>query len=69
MMWFLHYRTGEVEGLRAVSTLPLAVKHACELLERGVEVGGIEGSGGLKGISADEIRAAYTERKFGWSTI
>jgi hypothetical protein len=69
-VWYIRYKTREeVDGLRAVSTLPLAVKEACELLDQGTTVNQIEGSGAFKGLNADEIKAAYAERKFGQSAI
>ena len=46
-----------------VGTLPNAIKYAGKLLDRGMEVGEIEGSGGLKGMNAKEIRLAYAEWK------
>jgi hypothetical protein len=61
--WYIHYKTGEVAGLLAVSTLQLAIKNACELLDQGTEVSQIESSGGLRGMNADEIMLAYAERK------
>jgi len=64
-VWYIHYKTREVDGLRAVSTLPLAIKQACELLDQGTNVNQIDGSGAFKGLNAEEIRAAYAERKFG----
>jgi hypothetical protein len=64
-VWYIHYKTREADGLRAVSTLPLAIIQACELLDQGMNVNQIEGSGTFKGLNAGEIRAAYAERKFG----
>ena len=65
MTWYVHYKTRvkRVAGMVTVSTLPNAIKHACKLLDRGVEVSEIVGSGGLKGMNAKEIRLAYAEWK------
>jgi hypothetical protein len=65
VVWYIHYKTREVDGLRAVSTLSLAIKQACDLLDQGTNVNEIEGSGAFEGLNADEIRAAYAERKYG----
>jgi hypothetical protein len=61
-MWFVHYKTKGAAALHTVSTLPLAIKFACELLDHGTEVSEIEASGGLKGMNAGEIRLAWSER-------
>jgi hypothetical protein len=63
MIWYVHYKTGGVVGLHTVSTLPAAFKWACYLLDRGSDVSQIEGSGGLRGMSADEIKRTYAELK------
>ena len=62
-MWYVHYRKNSVPGLQTLGTLPLAVAAACALLDQGGEVGGIEGDGGLAGMSANEIGRVYAERK------
>lgn len=46
-----------------VSTLQNALRYACEFLEQGTDVSHIEGSGGLKGMNAGEIKLACAERK------
>ncbi len=61
--WYIHYKTRGVAGLLAVSTLQLAIKNACELLDQGTEVSQIEGSGGLRGMNADEIMLACAVQK------
>ena len=58
IIWCVHYKTGGVPNLCWVRTLPLAVSHACELLDLGADVSEIEGSGGLRGMNASEIRLA-----------
>lgn len=63
MMWSIHYKTGATGDLRSVSTLPLAISAACELLDQGADVSAIEGDGGLKGMGADEIRLICAKRK------
>ena len=63
VMWFLHYKTRKADGLRAVSSLPLAVKDACEFIDGGAEVSLIDGDSGLEAMNADAIRLAYAARK------
>lgn len=64
-MWYVHYKTKTkgLVGMLTTSTLPLAIKRACKLLDRGLTVSEIEGSSGLKGMNADEIRLSYVEWK------
>jgi hypothetical protein len=62
-MWYVHYNLKGVAGLIAVSTLPLSIKKACELISRGAEVTQIDGSGGLKGLNAAEIKTRCAERE------
>ncbi len=61
-MWRIHYKTGDVAGLRLVDTLPFAIKQACDLLHQGVDVSQIESRDGLNVMHSDEIRLAYA----GW---
>jgi len=63
MMWNIHYKKGGVARYRAVSTLPLAIKVACALLDDGADVSEVASSGGRKGIAADELRLICSERK------
>jgi hypothetical protein len=56
MIWTIHYRRGDVAGLRAVNSRPAALMQACELLAGGAEVSGIENDAGLEPITAGEIR-------------
>lgn len=63
MIWNIHYKKAGVAGYRAVSTLPLAIKAACALLDEGAEVSEVASSGGRKGIEADELRLICAERK------
>lgn len=65
MTWYVHYKTRVrgTAGIVTVGTLPNAIKYACKLLDRGMEVSEIEGSGELKGMNAKEISLAYTEWK------
>ena len=62
-MWYVHYSLKGVAGLLAVSTLPLSIKKACELISRGGEVTQIVGTGGLKGMKAAEVKARCAERE------
>jgi hypothetical protein len=62
-MWYVHYKTGGMAGLRSVRTLPLAIMQACELLDHGADVSQIAGTGGLKGMNVDEIRLVYAKLK------
>jgi hypothetical protein len=62
-IWSIHYENRGVAGLLTVSTLQNALRYACELLEQGTDVSQIEGSGGLKGMNAEEIKLACTARK------
>jgi hypothetical protein len=62
-IWSIHYVSRGVSGLLTVSTLQNALRYACELLEQGTDVSQIEGSGGLKGMNAGEIKLACAERK------
>jgi hypothetical protein len=63
MIWNIHYKTKGVAGIITVSTLPKALRCAGELLGQGTDVNQIEGSGGLKGMNAGEIRLACAERQ------
>jgi hypothetical protein len=63
MLWNIHYKKAGVAGYRAVSTLPLALKAACTLLDEGAEVSEVASSGGAKGIDASELRRLCAERK------
>jgi hypothetical protein len=63
MIWNIHYTRGGVAGYRAVSTLPLAIKAACALIDEGAEVSEVASSGGAKGIGAAELRHLCAERK------
>jgi hypothetical protein len=62
-MWYVHYESGLMVGLRGVKTLEQAVGQACGLLDRGVEVSKIEDSGYGNTVSVDEIRAAHAKHK------
>jgi hypothetical protein len=62
-MWSISYHQSGEAGLRLARTLPLAVNEALRLIDQGASVSRIEGSGGLKGMNTDEIRAAYAARK------
>ena len=62
-IWSIHYESRGVSGLLTVSTLQNALRYACEFLEQGTDVSHIEGSGGLKGMNAGEIKLACAERK------
>jgi hypothetical protein len=61
-MWTIRYHHKGVAGVRSVSTLPLAVTAACELLAQGADVSAIDGDGDLQGIGADEIRRQCAAR-------
>jgi hypothetical protein len=61
--WYVRYQLRGSEGLLVVRTLPLAIAKACKLPDQSAEVSQIEGSGGLKGMSSDEIRRVYGERR------
>jgi hypothetical protein len=63
MLWNIHYKKGGMAGYRAVSTLPLAIKTACALMDEGAEVSEVASSGGAKGIDAAELRRLCAERK------
>ena len=63
MLWNIHYKKGGVAGYRAVSTLPLAIKTACALMDEGAEVSEVASSGGAKGIDTAELRRLCAERK------
>lgn len=63
MLWNIHYKKDGVTGYRATSTLPLALKLACELLDQGAEVNEVASSGGCKGIGAAELKLICAERK------
>jgi len=60
-MWYIHYESGVVVGLRSVSTLGQAIKQACEILDRGLDVSKIDGPGGRNKVGIEEIRAAYAK--------
>lgn len=45
------------------STLPLAIKNACELLDQNADVFQIEDKAGLRALNAAEIRRACAEQK------
>jgi hypothetical protein len=63
MLWNIHYKKGGVAGYRAISTLPLAIKAACALLDEGAEVSEVASSGGRKGITGGELKLICAERK------
>jgi hypothetical protein len=63
MLWNIHYKKDGAAGYRAVSTLPLAIKAACALMDEGAEVSEVASSGGAKGIDAAELRRLCAERK------
>ena len=63
MLWNIHFRKDATPGYRAVSTLEIALKEACELLDGGAEVSEIASSGGSKCIGPDELRLICAERK------
>jgi hypothetical protein len=62
-MWYVHYESELMVGLRGVKSLEQAVGQACGLLDRGLEVSKIEDSGYGNSVSVEEIRAAYVKRK------
>ena len=62
-MWYVHYKTGGAAGMLMASTLPLAIKNACELLDQNADVFQIEDKAGLRALNAAEIRRACAERK------
>ena len=63
MMWNIHYKQASMPAYMAVSTYEIAITRACELLDRGADVGEVASSGGCKAINAKEIRLIWAERK------
>jgi hypothetical protein len=61
-MWCVHYRLKQTFGLLSVSTRECAIKAACELLDQGADVGGIEDTVGFTGMSAAEIMQICADR-------
>ena len=61
--WSLHYQADGVAGLRTIATLRQTLNEAFRLIDRGDVVNQIEGHGGLKGMNAGEIDAAYAKHK------
>ena len=64
-MFYVRYSHRGVPGIALVSTLPLALSHAHELLEQGAEISHIEDAAGFQTMSGDEIGIHYTQRKAG----
>ena len=62
-MWYIHYKMRGVAGVHSVNNRQVAIEQACDLLDAGAEVSGIEHRDGLIGISADTIRLHWAERK------
>jgi len=62
MLWHVHYTNWGMSGLLTASSLPIAFKRACDLLDLGAEVSQIESTGILPGMNAAEIRHARTKR-------
>jgi len=63
MLWFVHYTSGTASGVGTASTLPLAVKEACVLLDDGMDVTKIANNHGVEGMNADEIRRIWGKRR------
>jgi hypothetical protein len=65
MTWTIHYRHNGRIGFRPASSVELAIKRACELLDQGADVGQITSSAGGKTIGADEIKVTCAARMAG----
>jgi hypothetical protein len=62
-MFHVHFKHGEAAGVHSKKSLLLAIEHACDLIDSGAEVSGIEGEGGLGGLNAEMIKLKCAERK------
>jgi hypothetical protein len=61
IMWHVHYTYKGFAGVSSVSTMSLAIKSACELLNRGAEVNQIKHRSGFQQLTADDIRRISAE--------
>jgi hypothetical protein len=62
-MWYIHYKTHGVAGMHSANNREFAIAKACDLLDLGAEISGIEHQDGLKGMTADTVKRLCAERK------
>jgi hypothetical protein len=65
MVWRIFYKHRDVVCFCSVSVFELAMKEACELLDRGENVIKVTSCSGATTIGAVEIRLIHAERKEG----